>query len=165
MTACHVNEKEQVMKLRKGGEVGAPVSATSVCIFFSEFPRCFSISSNMPDHIFFVFQLRMVQHASALGICHTSTLEHKHLTQFLVCEFLCQPQACQRGPFMKRTLHMMCICLSVAAVGLVSLAGCEVQNPSHLTQTAAETIQVPSSDLPMPCFSILILFIDPVNRI
>jgi hypothetical protein len=39
---------------------------------------------------------------------------------------------------------MMCIYLSLLALGLISLAGCEVQNPSHLTETAAETIQVPS---------------------
>ncbi len=38
---------------------------------------------------------------------------------------------------------MICLCLSLAALGLVSLAGCEVQNPSHL-ETEAETIQVPS---------------------
>ena len=38
---------------------------------------------------------------------------------------------------------MICICVSLAALGLVSLAGCEVQNPSHL-KTEAETIRVPS---------------------
>ena len=84
-------------------------------------------------------------HAGVLGIaCHaTYTLEHNHLTQFLVCELLCQPQACQRGPFRKRTLTMIYISLSLAALGLVSLAGCEVQERSHLN-TASETIQVPS---------------------
>jgi hypothetical protein len=38
---------------------------------------------------------------------------------------------------------MVCICLSLAALGLVSLAGGEVREPSHL-KTASETIQVPS---------------------
>jgi uncharacterized lipoprotein YajG len=38
---------------------------------------------------------------------------------------------------------MIYISLSLAALGLVSLAGCEVQEPSHL-KTASETIQVPS---------------------
>ncbi len=74
--------------------------------------------------------------------CHTHTLEHNHLTQFLVCEFLCEPQACRRGPFRKRTLHMICTCLSLAALGLVSLAGCEVENTSPL-KTETEIIQVP----------------------
>ena len=85
--------------------------------------------------------VRWVSHASMPR--HTYTLEHNHLTQFLVCEFLCQPQACQRGPFKKRTMHMVCTSLSLAALGLGSLAGCEVENPSHL-KTEAETIQVPS---------------------
>jgi hypothetical protein len=49
---------------------------------------------------------------------------------------------CQHGPFRKRTLTMIYICLSLAALGLVSLAGCEVQEGSHFN-TAAETIQVP----------------------
>ena len=40
-------------------------------------------------------------------------------------------------------LNMVCICLSLAALGLVSLAGGEVRQPSHL-KTASETIQVPS---------------------
>ena len=84
--------------------------------------------------------VRWVSHASMPR--HTYTLEHNHLTQFLVCEFLCQPQACQRGPFRKRTLNLIYICLSLAAPGLVSLVGCEAQNPSHL-ETEAETIQVP----------------------
>ncbi len=85
--------------------------------------------------------LRWVSHASMP--CRTYTLEHNHLTQFLVCDFLCQPQACQRGPCRKRTLNLIYICLSLAALGLVSLAGCEVQKPSDL-KTASETIQVPS---------------------
>jgi hypothetical protein len=38
---------------------------------------------------------------------------------------------------------MVCICLSLAALGLVSLAGGEVREISHL-KTASETIQVPS---------------------
>jgi hypothetical protein len=158
--------------------------------------------------------VRWVSHASMPS--HTYTLEHNHLTQFLVCEFLCQPQACKHGPFRKRTLHVMCLCLSLAALGLVALAGCEDHNPSHFN-TEAETMQVPSlsehlfrptpvisilrqrpcrcplfpstyfaqvllfpflfativpwhtlellSNLPMPCFSTLILSIDPGNRI
>jgi hypothetical protein len=122
----------------------APRRSSSFC---SEFPRGFSIASNMPDPIFFVLQLRIgrpvrwVLHASMP--CLTYTLKHNHLTHFLVCEFLCQPQACQNGTFRKRTLHMMCLCLSLAALGLVSLAGCEVNNPSHFN-TEAETMQVPS---------------------
>ena len=40
-------------------------------------------------------------------------------------------------------LNLIYICLSLAALGLVSLVECEVQNPSHL-KTEAETIQVPS---------------------
>jgi hypothetical protein len=40
-------------------------------------------------------------------------------------------------------MHMICTSLSLAALGLGSLAGCEVENPSHL-KTEAETIQVPS---------------------
>jgi hypothetical protein len=99
--------------------------------------------------------VRWVSHASMP--CHTYTLEHNHLTQFLVCEFLrplCTTSdgrqspdvnltVCQRGPFRKRTLTMIYISLSLAALGLVSLAGCEVQERSHLN-TASETIQVPS---------------------
>jgi hypothetical protein len=38
---------------------------------------------------------------------------------------------------------MVSICLPLAALGLVSLAGCQVQEQSH-SKTAAETIQVPS---------------------
>jgi hypothetical protein len=85
--------------------------------------------------------VRWVSHANIQF--HIYTLEHQHLTQFFVCEFLCQPQACQRGPFRKRTLHLICMGLSLAALGLVPLDGCEVQNPSPL-KTEAETIQVPS---------------------
>jgi hypothetical protein len=40
-------------------------------------------------------------------------------------------------------LNLIYICLSLAALGLVSLVECEVHNPSHL-KTEAETIQVPS---------------------
>jgi hypothetical protein len=39
-------------------------------------------------------------------------------------------------------LNLIYICLSLAALGLVSLVGCEVQKASHLT-TDEETIQVP----------------------
>jgi hypothetical protein len=38
---------------------------------------------------------------------------------------------------------MISICLSLVALGLVSLAGCQVQEPNDV-KTAAETIQVPS---------------------
>jgi hypothetical protein len=104
---------------------------------------------NANDHIFFVLQLRMVQPASALGIACLAIPIHSNtiiLHNVLVCEFLCQTQACQRGPSRKRMLNkpmhmMMCIGLSLAALGLVSLAGCEVHNPSHF-MTEAETIQV-----------------------
>ena len=37
---------------------------------------------------------------------------------------------------------MIAMCLSLVALGLVSLAGCQVEEPSDL-DTAAETIQVP----------------------
>jgi hypothetical protein len=47
----------------------------------------------------------------------------------------------QRGPLRKRVLNVISICLCLAALGLVSLAGCEVQDPS---KTTAETTQVPS---------------------
>ncbi len=62
MAACDVSAKGQVLKLRKGGEVRAPVSATSVLHILFRIcpPRGFSIASNMPDHIFFVLQLRVV---------------------------------------------------------------------------------------------------------
>jgi hypothetical protein len=40
-------------------------------------------------------------------------------------------------------LTMISLCLSLVALGLVSLAGCQVQDPGHL-KTAAETMQVPS---------------------
>jgi hypothetical protein len=59
MAACDINAKEQVLKLRKGGEIRAPVSATSVLHLFFRFPCGVSIASNMPDHLFFVLQLRM----------------------------------------------------------------------------------------------------------
>ncbi len=36
---------------------------------------------------------------------------------------------------------MISLCLSLVALGLVSLAGCQVEEPSDL-ETAAETIQV-----------------------
>jgi hypothetical protein len=38
---------------------------------------------------------------------------------------------------------MISLCLSLVALGHVSLAGCQVEEPSDL-ETAAETIQVPS---------------------
>ena len=85
--------------------------------------------------------MRWVSHAShAMPYLQ---IGHNHLTQFLVCEFLCQPQACQHGTVRKRTWHIMCLCLSLSALGLVALAGCEVHNPSHFN-TEAETMQVPS---------------------
>ena len=37
---------------------------------------------------------------------------------------------------------MITVCLSLVALGHVSLAGCQVEEPSDL-ETAAETIQVP----------------------
>jgi hypothetical protein len=37
---------------------------------------------------------------------------------------------------------MISLCLSLLALGLVSLAGCQVEEPSDV-KTAAETIQVP----------------------
>jgi hypothetical protein len=48
---------------------------------------------------------------------------------------------CERGALRKRGLLSMC--LSVVALGLVSVAGCQVQEHSDLN-TTAETIQVPS---------------------
>jgi hypothetical protein len=42
---------------------------------------------------------------------------------------------------------MIYMCLSLAALGLVSLAGCEVQQPNHV-KTASETIQVPCPFFP-----------------
>ncbi len=64
-------------------------------------------------------------------------------------------QVCQRGPLRKRTLTMIYICLSISALGLVSLAGCEVHEPGHL-MTASETIQVLSLPelLPRPSVSV-----------
>ena len=52
-------------------------------------------------------------------------------------------QVCQRGPRRNRVLNVLAIGFYLVVLGLLSLAGCEVQDPSHL-KTAAETIQVPS---------------------
>jgi hypothetical protein len=149
MAACHVNAKGRVLRLRKGGGVRAPVSATSLLhLLFRISPRFQQCQQYAGPYFICLaaedgigMPVRWVSHASMP--CLTYTLKHNQLTQFLVREFLCQSQACQHGTVRKRTLHMMYLCLSLAALGLVALAGCEVHNPSHFN-TEAETMQVPS---------------------
>ena len=104
--------------------------------------RGFSIASSMPDHIFFVLAEdgtacqcaghRMPQHAMPYLYTRTQASD----TIFLCANFYFT-QACQRGslPWKKRTLKLIYVCLSLAALGFVSLAGCEDQKPSHLTET------------------------------
>ena len=70
LAACHVNVRGQFLKLRKDVEVCAPVNVTwsSISCRIQKLPRGFRIAGNMQHHVLFVLQLRMVQHATALGI-------------------------------------------------------------------------------------------------
>ena len=85
--------------------------------------------------------VRWVSHASMPYLLYTRTQASD--TIFLCANFYFT-QACQRGslPWKKRTLKLIYVCLSLAALGFVSLAGCEDQKPSHLTETVSVCVSL-----------------------